>query len=192
MSGAVFLALDFETTGLDSSRERVVEIGAIRFRLEGGADGGEARLIEEGSLASLVDPSIPMPARARAVHGLGDEDLAGAPPFRDLALPLLSLAEGASIVAHNVSFDLSFLVAELGRMGLAAPRAPAVDTVTLSRKVFPGLPSYRLGSVAQSLGIHSGRGHRAVDDARTCMRIYAACAAAIGRRPPLRARRRPC
>ncbi|MDP3176629.1 MAG: 3'-5' exonuclease [Spirochaetaceae bacterium] len=182
MSGPVFLALDFETTGLDASRERVVEIGAIRFRLESGSGGFDGRLIEEGSLASLVDPGIPMPSKARAVHGLGDEDLAGAPPFRDLARPLLSLAEGASIVAHNVSFDLSFLVSELGRMGLAAPRASALDTVSLSRKAFPGLPSYRLGSVAASLGIHPGMGHRAVDDARTCMRIYAACAAAIGRR----------
>jgi DNA polymerase III subunit epsilon len=165
-----YLALDFETTGLDSGTERVVEIGAIRFTLgPGGVD-------EEASLACLVDPGMPIPSRAISIHGISDEDVAGAPSFREVAPTLLALAEGAVIVAHNVRFDLSFLDAELFRLGLTRPLAETADTVYLSRRAFPGRASYRLGAIASALGIDAGAAHRALDDARTCMLLYAACA----------------
>jgi DNA polymerase-3 subunit epsilon len=165
-----FLALDFETTGLDSGAERVVEIGAIRFGLDG--DGPT----EEASLACLVDPGRPIPPRAISIHGITDADVAGAPGFGEVAPSLLALAAGAVIVAHNVGFDLSFLDAELSRLGLTRPPSETADTLALCRRAFPGRPSYRLGSIASSLGIDAGSAHRALDDARTCMRLYAACA----------------
>lgn len=167
------LALDFETTGLDSGRERVVEIGAIRFRL--GPGGPE----EEATLASLVNPGLPIPPRAIAIHGITDEDVARAPAFGEVARALLALAEGATIVAHNAGFDLSFLDAELARLGLARPPSETADTLALSRRAFPGRPSYRLGAIASALGIDAGSAHRALDDARTCMQLYALCAAKL-------------
>lgn len=164
-----FLALDFETTGLDAGTERVVEIGAIRFSLGPGGAG------EEASLACLVDPGKPIPPRATSIHGISDSDVAGAPAFGEVAPSLLALAAGAVIVAHNASFDLSFLDAELARIGLARPPSEAADTLALCRRAFPGRASYRLGSIAAALGIDAGAAHRALDDARTCMRLYAAC-----------------
>jgi DNA polymerase III subunit epsilon len=164
-----YLALDFETTGLDSAIGRVVEVGAIRFSL--GIEG----FFEEASLACLIDPGMPIPRRASAIHGISDGDVAGAPSFRDVAPSLLTLAEGTVIVAHNVRFDLSFLDAELSRIGLSRPPAETADTVALSRRAFPGRASYRLGAIASALGIDTGAAHRALDDARTCMRLYAAC-----------------
>lgn len=127
-------------------------------------------------MAALVDPGMPIPARAIAIHGIRDEDLAGAPSFGEVAPSLLALAEGAVIVAHNARFDLSFLDAELARLGLPRPPSASEDTVALSRRAFPGRASYRLGAIASALGIDSGSAHRALDDARTCMRLYAACA----------------
>ncbi len=165
------LALDFETTGLDPVGGRVVEIGALLFELP-----PEGAPIEEASLACLVDPGMPIPPQATAIHGIRDEDVAGAPSFRAAAPALLALAEGATIVAHNARFDLSFLDAELGRCGLVRPPAPYEDTVLLCRRAFPGLASYRLGALASALGIDPGSAHRALDDARTCMLLYAACA----------------
>jgi DNA polymerase III epsilon subunit family exonuclease len=169
-----YLALDFETTGLDSRAERVVEIGAIRFSLSSGG----AR--EEATLACLVDPGMPIPGRASSIHGISDEDVAGAPSFGEVAPALLALAEGAVIVAHNVGFDLSFLDSELSRLALARPPAETADTLTLCRRAFPGRASYRLGSIATALGIDAGAAHRALDDARTCMRLYAACRQRFG------------
>ena len=164
-----FLALDFETTGLDSTIGRVVEIGAIRFSI------GPEGVVEEASMACLVNPGMRIPHQAMAIHGISDEDVAGAPAFAEVAPALLALAEGAVIVAHNVRFDLSYLDAELARIGMARPEARTEDTVALSRRAFPGRASYRLGAIASALGIDSGYAHRALDDARTCMLLYHAC-----------------
>jgi DNA polymerase-3 subunit epsilon len=79
-------------------------------------------------------------------------------------------------VAHNVRFDLSFFDVELSRLGLVRPEARTEDTVALSRRAFPGRASYRLGAIALALGIDAGFAHRALDDARTCMLLYHACA----------------
>jgi len=164
------LALDFETTGLYPAIHRVIEIGALRFRI-----GPEGEAVEEARLSCLVDPGIPIPDDARAIHGISNADLTGAPPFGSVASPLLALAEGSVIVAHNASFDLSFLDSELGRLGMRRTSGGIVDTVALARRAFPGLRSYKLGSIASELGLRPGLQHRALDDAWTCMHIYAAC-----------------
>ena len=170
-----FLAPDFETTGLDCRIGRVVEIGAIRFSLDSEGLGLEG-LREEACLACLVDPGMPIPRQSSAIHGISNEDVAGSPRFADVAPALLALAQGAVIVAHNVRFDLSFLDAELARLGLRRPDAGTQDTVQLSKRAFPGRGSYRLGAIALALGIDCGYAHRALDDARTCMLLYRACA----------------
>lgn len=171
-----FLALDFETTGLDCILGRVVEIGAVRFAL--GPEGP----VEEATLACLVNPGMPIPWQARAIHGISDEDVAHSPRFAAVAPALLELARGAVFVGHNVRFDLGFLEAELLRSGLLSPQAEAADTVALTRRAFPGHRSYKLGAIAADLGIDSGSSHRALDDARTSMRLYALCVAAMGSR----------
>ena len=165
----IFLALDFETTGLDSRIGRVVEIGAIRFSI-----GGD-HCIEEASLSCLINPGMPIPHHARSIHGISDNDVIGAPTFGEVANSLISLSDGAVVVAHNVRFDLSFLDAELSRLGKARPEVKTEDTVALSKRAFPGRASYRLGAIASALGIDTGSAHRALDDARTCMLLYLAC-----------------
>lgn len=171
-----FLALDFETTGLDAGIGRVVEVGAVRFELA--AEGP----IEKAALASLVAPGIPIPWQARSIHGISDEDVADAPRFAELAQALLELAKGAVIVGHNVGFDLGFLDGELMRAGILRQHLESADTVPLARKAFPGHRSYKLTSIAADLRIDAGASHRALDDARTCMKLYAACMAALAAR----------
>jgi DNA polymerase-3 subunit epsilon len=178
--GLSFLALDFETTGLDHRRDRVVEIGAIRYsaRREPPGPGGRLVFREEGAIAALVDPGMAMPAIALSIHGISDSDLAGAPRFATLAPALLALCGDSIIVAHNAPFDLAFLRSELERAGLPEPRNESLDTRVLAKAAFPRESSYRLGSLVASLGIEGGRAHRALDDARACMGILAAYAAA--------------
>ena len=77
---------------------------------------------------------------------------------------------------RRAAFDLSFLDAELAKLGRIRPAAESKDTVGLSRRAFPGRASYRLGAIAGALGIDAGSAHRALDDARTCMLLYLACA----------------
>jgi DNA polymerase III epsilon subunit family exonuclease len=168
-----YLALDFETTGLSPARDRVVEVGALRFR-PSPADG--TAWVEEGALATLVKPGIPIPAEVVAIHGIRDADVAFSGPFSDIAPLILALAEGATIVAHNAPFDLSFLGAELDRAGLPGAANPVLDSRLLAKAAFPGRPSYRLVDLAAFLGIDAGRSHRALDDARSCMELFLASA----------------
>jgi DNA polymerase III subunit epsilon len=168
---ASYLALDFETTGLDPARERVVEIGALRF-----IPGHSATQREAGAMACLVNPGMRMPREVIAIHGITDADVSAAPAFREVAPALTALAAGAYIVAHNAPFDLSFLRAELAKAGLPAPVNPVLDTRLLARAAFPGLSSYRLVDLAARFGIDTGRSHRALDDARTCMELLLICA----------------
>jgi DNA polymerase III epsilon subunit-like protein len=167
-----------------------VEIGALRFSLalagpspSGQASGPAAEsrweAVEHEALSVLVDPGIRIPPIVTGIHGIRDEDVAGKPAFSGYAARLLALAEGAIIIAHNAPFDLGFLREELLRAGLPACAAAAVDTRMLAKAAFPGLPSYSLGNLARGLGIETGNSHRALDDARACMRLFLASASRI-------------
>jgi DNA polymerase III epsilon subunit family exonuclease len=172
----LYLAIDVETTGLDAISCRVVEIGAHRF-VPADPDS------EKGTLESLVNPGIPIPAIVSSIHGIHDADVADSPSFAELASKFLELAEGAIIVAHNAPFDMSFIMMELTAAGLPALQNTVIDTLALSRRAFPGLPSYSLGRLASALGIAPARLHRALDDARTSEAIYIASARRISCQP---------
>ncbi|MBE3573459.1 MAG: hypothetical protein IMW95_11010, partial [Moorella humiferrea] len=147
-----YVVLDLETTGLDPDRDRILEIAALRF--EGGV------LVEEFS--TLVNPGIPVPPPIRRLTGI-DDDMVTAAPSLDEVLPgLLSLLRGAAVFAHNSSFDLAFLERAVG---LPWPE-PALDTLELSRILFPCLPSHKLGFLAGHFGLHVEPCHRALADAR--------------------------
>ncbi len=157
---ATFAFLDLEMTGLQVEEDRVVEICIERVR------GGELL----GRLERVVDPGERR--GAEHVHGLGDEALASAAPFAELADEVVALLDGAIVVAHGAPWDLAFLRAELTRLGRESS-APthAIDTLVLCRRAFH-LPSYALQKVAASLTISVSRAHRAADDVQTLRRVF--------------------
>jgi DNA polymerase-3 subunit epsilon len=160
------VAFDLETTGLRAEVHRIVEVGAIRFDATGA---------ETGTFQSLVNPGCPVPEEARAVHGLGDADLADAPPARDvLALFLAWLGDPAEVLllAHNASFDAGFLAWELSRAGLAEPGHQVVDTLPLARRFLTQVPNHRLGTLAERLGFDCGQTHRALADCRRVKQLW--------------------
>ncbi|HND51362.1 MAG TPA: 3'-5' exonuclease, partial [Pirellulaceae bacterium] len=152
-----FVALDLETTGLDQ-RSRIVEIGAIRFRLR------EEPVVE---FHSLIDPEVPIPASATRVHGISNEMVAGRPTIAE-ALPRFAdyLSERPVIIAaHNARFDLSFLQAAAREIQIAFPIAPYIDTLELARQALPQLPNHRLVTVVAYLGSRTVAAHRSLADA---------------------------
>lgn len=176
--GKSYLALDFETTGLDPRGCRVVEVGALRFSpARTGKDGREGRLVFriEGAFSSLVNPGMPIPPEVIAIHGIHDRDVERSPSFREIAPALMALASGARIIAHNAPFDLSFLRAELARSGMPEPANDVLDTRILAKRAFPDLTSYSLVNLASRFCIDAGRSHRALDDARSCMELMLLC-----------------
>jgi hypothetical protein len=83
-------------------------------------------------------------------------------------------------VAHNATFDVGFLCAEMGDMALFVPRGPVLDTRRIARKAFPGRWSYSLVNLAADLGLRGPEdAHRALADAHKCGRLLLACAAAL-------------
>src|SRR5262245_7531269 len=102
------IAVDCETTGIDPTTARIVELAAIR--LEPGT--------KPAWVHTLVNPGIPIPAEASAVNGILDRDVKGKPRFEELAHQLLPFFNGADLVAYNVAFDLAVLASEFARAGL--------------------------------------------------------------------------
>lgn len=155
--GAVAIVLDVETTGFDPRTDRVVELAAVWVD----ATGRILRVTQ-----SLVDPEIPIPARARAVHHLGDEDVRGAPKLRR-ALRAMEIGTDLPIAAHQAQFDISFLAGPEGDPRLA--EAPRICTVRCARHLIPDAPAYGNQVLRYHLGLSVGTlsdpPHRAKPDA---------------------------
>lgn len=150
-----FVAFDTETTGLHTT-DRLVELAAVRFRGD----------VVEGEWSALVDPGVPIPGAATAVHGIGAADVAGCPQPEGVLPSFLSFIQGAALVAHNAPFDVRVLALELLRAGLPLPENPVLDTCALSRRLELVVPDHRLATLARAFGVPHGRGHRALADAR--------------------------
>jgi len=159
--GSVFVAFDLETTGLDPRLDRIAEIGAVKFDNRG--------LIARFS--TLVNPGIPMPLEAGRVNKITDEMLAGKPSIDEVLPDFLHFIKGTVLVVHNAPFDCGFINQKLK----AQLPNPVVDTLIVSRELFPELQSFSLQNLAASLGIGAHHAHRAEDDARLCMEVFLRC-----------------
>jgi DNA polymerase-3 subunit epsilon len=157
-----FIAFDLETTGTVPGADRIVEIGAVRF------NNGQV----EGVYSTLIDPLIPIPPGASAVNGISNEMVKGKPKIEECLQSFADFCEDLPVVAHNAPFDSQFLTADLKKHELPAPRGIILDTLPIARKVFPGLPNYKLGTLVQHLKIPSAGFHRAEEDATYCGKLF--------------------
>ncbi|HUK73404.1 MAG TPA: 3'-5' exonuclease [Streptosporangiaceae bacterium] len=140
-------------------------------------------VIEEPS-SWLVRPELPIAPLARKIHGITNEDVAAAPAFADVRDEVLRALNGAVLVAHNAHLDVGVLRRELGDW--ASPEV--LDTLKLSRRLLPGRPSYRLGSLAGEFKLADGlpddlRPHRAMYDVLVTARLFVRLATPPGFRP---------
>ncbi|MDX9959642.1 MAG: PolC-type DNA polymerase III [Clostridia bacterium] len=180
LGSRVFVAFDFETTGLSPDMDRVVEIGAIKFRMVEVA--GTWSIATEGEYESLIHPGRSIPPEVSAIHGISDLDVSQAPYFKAAAGSFMPFLEDAVLVAHNAPFDMGFLLAEARRAGLPEPANMAYDTKNLAKTAVPGLPSYSLQNLSLSFGIQQKDAHRGADDARVCMELFGKCINLLARR----------
>ncbi len=154
---ASYVVLDFETTGLSPARgSEVIETGAVRL------EGGD--IVD--SFQRFSRPLAPIPPSATLIHGITDEMVRDEPPFTVLLPELLAFLGEHILVAHNAPFDFAFLNAALERTGRPALPNPVLDTVRLSRRLFPELVRHDLQTLCHAHRISREREHRALDDAR--------------------------
>lgn len=158
-----FVAFDLETTGTKPQEDMIVEIGAVLF------DG--SRPIR--SYGSLVDPGRPIPPDASAVNGITDEMVRGKPKIADILGDFADFCGSLPLVAHNAPFDFKFLLNDIQTLRAKAPAGVVLDTLPLARKVFPGLPNYRLWTLVRHFNFPNGTFHRAEEDSSYCGLLFA-------------------
>lgn len=148
------VVFDVETTGLSSVHDRIIEIGAVKLQ--------DGQITDELSL--LCDPGVPLKPKIIEITGITDLMLQGKESPADGVRKLLDFIGDCPLAAHNAPFDMGMLHAECDRMGVSF-HAPVLDTLTLSRRLYPAQKSHRLGAVCRMLGVSLKNAHRAVHDA---------------------------
>jgi DNA polymerase III subunit epsilon len=152
---------DTETTGINCAKDRIIEIAAYDPTLN-------------RAFQSFVNPKMPIPKEAIAIHGIRDEMVADAPNFAEAGAAFAAFCEGeVALVAHNnEQFDSLFLKHESERHQLTLPKWPMIDSLKWARKYRPDLPRHSLQFLRQIYGIAENRAHRALDDVITLYQVF--------------------
>ncbi len=157
-----FIVFDVETTGLSAVTEKLIEICAVRVK--------NLEIVD--TFDTFVDPERPIPSKIIDLTSISDVTVKGAPKEREAIKQFLEFCGDAPcFVAHNASFDMSFIRAACERNGIKFER-PYLDTVAFSRSMLPGISKYTLDSVAKNLGLGDFHHHRALDDATVNANIF--------------------
>jgi len=157
-----FIAFDLETTGIKSATDQIIEVGAVLFE-----DGNPVK-----GFGVLVDPGVPIPAGASAVNGITNDMVRGKPKIQEVLPEFADFCGDLPLVAHNAPFDFKFLLEDVKLHQAPSPKGVVIDTLSLARKIFPGLPSYKLGMLVRHFDFPSGVFHRAEEDSDYCGRLF--------------------
>lgn len=151
----IYVAFDFETTGLDSETDKIIEIGAAKI-----VDG---KVTE--SFSALIDPGRPLSETITELTGITNEMLAGKPGIEEVMPDFYKFTRGSVLVGHNIAgFDMKFLQKNAVECGYWFENE-ILDTLTFARENLTGVPNYKLNTVADYLGVTLESHHRATDDA---------------------------
>ncbi len=164
-----YVAFDLETTGLDTERDSIIEIGAVRFSREGVLD----------TFQTLVNPRRSIPDPIQALTGLRDADVRDAPPLDVIAADFEKFIAGSTLVGHNIcGFDLPVLDAQ----GIRHPGA-AYDTQRIASIVLPAQGQYGLVDLTDHFAVEFPVHHRALQDAEGARDVFLALIEASLRLP---------
>jgi len=159
----VFVAFDTETTGFSPRKDRLVEIGAVKFR-------GDGEVLATTNW--LVNPGRPIPWYTTDVHHITDAMVKDAPDFKEVWPEFSEFCDGTILLAHNATFDVGFLKAELKRAKIKPIALPVADTLPLFRDWFPRALSHSLEKLSTYLGVSGDTYHRAEADAFYIVNIF--------------------
>ncbi len=161
LEDASYVVFDLETTGFSAERDRIIEIGAVRIR--------DGRIIDRFS--EFVNPQRPVPLRITELTSITNEMVREAKTIAQVLPAFLGFIGESVLVAHNAAFDTAFLKAACKRNGFDYGYA-FLDTLQLSRMLFPDHVKHTLDASAKLFGVALGHHHRAVDDAECTAEIF--------------------
>ena len=156
-----YCILDIETTGLSFRTEKITEFGIMKYK------NGE--VID--SFESFVNPEKPIPKEVVDITNITDEMVKDAPTIKKIMPKVLEFIGDSVLVAHNADFDIGFIKYNCKQLGLELNNT-YIDTLRLAKDLFPGYKKYKLGIIADNLGIKVEVAHRALDDVDTLVKVF--------------------
>jgi DNA polymerase III subunit epsilon len=160
---ALFAVVDLETTGFSPLvGDRIIEVAIVRVR-------ADCSIADE--YVTLVNPLRDV--GAAHVHGIPQQDVAGAPTFQEILGDVLDRIGGVIVAGHNVRYDLDFLGAELSAAGVFLPAVPSICTLKLGYRLHPTLANHKLATCCAAAGLTNVRAHAALEDARSAADLLA-------------------
>lgn len=164
LSASTFVVVDLETTGGSPVDAGITEIGAVKIR------GGEVI----GEFHTLVNPGVAIPPFITALTGISDSTVADAPPLDAVFPSFLEFMLGATLVAHNASYDVGFLKGAAARLEHEWPEPRVVDTVRMARAALQNgeVANRKLSTLAEHFRAPTSPTHRALDDARATVHVF--------------------
>jgi DNA polymerase-3 subunit epsilon/ATP-dependent DNA helicase DinG len=152
------VAIDLETTGLDSAKDFIIEVGAVRMR--------DGVIVDE--LSILVKPPVSIPPYVTHLTGITQDDVADAPLIEDILPKLVEFVGDSPIIAHNNELERGFLQTRYGIF----KNNVYLDTYEIAAVLLPRSVRYNLNSLTQDMAIVLDNAHRALDDARATALLY--------------------
>ncbi|MEJ6951526.1 PolC-type DNA polymerase III [Natronospora cellulosivora (SeqCode)] len=151
-----YTVFDLETTGFHAGSDKIIEIGAVKIKNNTVID----------TFTSFVKIDSPIPPKITEITGINNDMLKDAAELNDVIDQFLAFVDESILVAHNASFDYGFLKAAIKKLGKEAIKYSVLDTLNLSRAVYPQLKSHKLNKICDHLNIDLDNHHRALDDAK--------------------------
>ena len=149
-----FVVFDLETTGVNYSSDKIIEIGAVKIV--------QGRMVE--TFGTLVNPERKIPADATKVNNITDDDVKDAPTLKEVMPDFFKFCDGCVLVSYVIGFDFNFIEFHGKALGYAFTNKTD-DAFVLAKQKLKGLKNYKLTTVAKHLGVSLENAHRAVFDA---------------------------
>lgn len=160
-----FVVLDFETTGLSHFDDEIIQVAAVRY----------VNFEEKEKFVSFVKPSTPIPSRITKITEITNEDVQNAPNIETVLPSLIEFLNKDVIVAHNASFDMKFLLANIHKAKLEYKRFRVVDTLSLARKYIDSTKNHKLPTLKSFLRLNHLNSHEALHDCYVTAELYKYC-----------------
>jgi len=166
-----FVVFDLETTGLNASRHEIIEVAAIRYK--------KGTTTHE-TLQSLVKPKKSIPQKITDLTGITQEmvDRDGT-PIHEVLETFAAFVGDLRLVSFNAEFDMAFLQAGAAESGLPTFSNPVSCALKMARRAWPKRKSYRFDDLASDGQFKEGAAHRALEDSRRALIVYAAAVAEL-------------
>lgn len=152
---ATFIVFDLETTGLDFQSDRIIEIGAIKYK----------NFEPIAEFSTLVQTGIELTDDIIRLTGINPSMLVGQPEITDVLPKFFDFIEGSILVAHNAEFDIGMVKAAANRVGIDL-EWPCFCTLKMARELLPALENKKLGTLAEYYGLTFESRHRSIGDVK--------------------------